>query len=389
MDMDIGIEFEYMLATATGPDAGRLQDFGSLSFVGLQALLAAKPGQGDPELATGDLGIKSGYWYLEGDERFHADGRFRTLEVKGVEIRTPPLPGVDAAADRLLEIEAELAERLAIGNLAPAIVGFNPIRSAYDFVPPLNPWEEALRRQHRGYDGSHISTLSYGPDLNLSHPGWSEAQGLDAARKLNYYAPYILPFSFSSPFFAGAPWAGWSKRSFERVRYRPAVKYYVAPGRVAALQAETRLAQPARIGREIGRIEFKAFDAIPSQALLRACCHLLVGICLDDELPGRSEECDVSLYRRAALYGFEAEAIEGGAREVLAKAGRALADHGQPRTLAPLEELLARRRTPAHDLLGTFRMGGPLFRPGGLGAGHRPQPARRNRSRVESHAPCP
>jgi len=367
--MRCGIEFEYLMVDIAGPDAGRIRDFSNLPFPWISAVLADKPGCDDPTLATGDLGIKRGYWYLEGDERFHADGRFRTLEVKGVEIRTPPAASVAGALDKLLEIESQLAVRLAENGLGLGIVGFNPERPRYDFTPPLNPWEEQLRQAHRAYDGSQVSTLSYGPDINLSMPDWTPEQALLASRKLNHYAPYILPFSFSSPFYAGRRWPGSSKRTFERAGRRPTVKLFLDDAALARLAPTSRLVHPARLAVEAGRIEFKAFDAQPSFALLAACCHLLEGICRSDQLPGQSEEIDVERYQRAAQAGFADQDLSAMAGEVLTKARAALdgaGKHAAAAALAPLDILLANRLTPAQALLDVHRQGGPRYKPGGL-----------------------
>lgn len=360
-----GIEFEYLLVDSHGPQAGRIRDFRNLDFAWLSGLLADKPGCGDPELHSGDMGIRSGYWYLEGDERFHADGSFRTLAVKGVEIRTPPRPGVAAAIESLLGIEARLAGQLERHGLGLAITAFNPLHQRYDFDPPLNAFERRLRAEDREYDGSEVSTLSYGPDLNLSLPGWGLRRGLDAARKLNYYAPYIVPFSFCSPYFAGEPWHGWSRRTWVRCARRPAVKLYLAPAAFAALAGRSALLRPARLAREVGRLEFKAFDAMPSVELLAACCHLLTGVCLAEDLPGRSEVADVALYRRAALAAFDDAGIRQGARRLLEAAAEALDRAGDAQAvagLAPLARLLASRSTPAHEL----RASGRLYHRGGL-----------------------
>lgn len=360
-----GIEFEYLLVDSHGPQAGRIRDFRNLDFAWLSGLLADKPGCDDPELHSGDMGIRSGYWYLEGDERFHADGSFRTLAVKGVEIRTPPRPGVAAAIESLLGIEAQLTGQLERHGLGLAITAFNPLHERYDFDPPLNAFESRLRAEDREYDGSEVSTLSYGPDLNLSLPGWGLRRGLDAARKLNYYAPYIVPFSFCSPYFAGEPWHGWSRRTWLRCARRPAVKLYLAPAAFAALTGRSALLRPARLAREVGRLEFKAFDAMPSVELLAACCHLLTGVCLAEDLPGRSEVADVALYRRAALAAFDDDGIRQGARRLLEAAAEALDRAGDAQAvagLAPLARLLASRSTPAHDL----RASGRLYHRGGL-----------------------
>lgn len=360
-----GIEFEYLLADTRGPQAGRLRDIHALDVARLADLLADKPGLGDPTLAEGDLGIRNGYWYLEGDERFDLDGRFCGFVAKGVEIRTPPRPGVAAAIDCLLDIERQLAARLERDGLGLAIAGFDPLRTQYGYQPPLNAFEQRLRAGDREYRGMELSMLTYGPDLNLSLPEWSTRRNLDAARKLNHYAPYIVPFSFSSPYCAGRPWHGWSRRTWLRCDQRPAVKLFLGLEEYAELADSSPLLRPARLAREAGRIEFKAFDAMPSVELLAACCHLLTGLCLADNLRGRSEIPDVALYRRAALHAFDDPEIRNGARAALYAAAEALDRAGNSAAvegLAPLARLLSSRSTPAHAL----RASGRLFHAGGL-----------------------
>jgi hypothetical protein len=357
-----GIEFEYLLIDRDGAEPGRVRDFSNLAFAEIRDLVDQRPGVDDPRLRSGDLGIKRGYWYLEGDERFHTDGSFRQLEVKGIEIRTPPAGSVDAAVALLLNIEEQLTAQLAPHGLGLAIAAFNPVRPGYDFSPPLNPFEQELRRLEHAYDGSRVSTLSYGPDLNLSHPDWDAAQCLDVARKLNHYAPFLVPFSFHSPFAAGKVWEGPSKRTWERAQLRPAVKAFFDP---VALPA-SRLAQAARLPSEIGRIEFKAFDAMPTAPLLAACGHLLAGVCAAPELTGRSEETEVCLYRRAAKRGFADDEIRAGATHLLACAGTALDRQGDEAGVAALGLIAAyleRRRTPADDLLDAWRADGRMYAP--------------------------
>ncbi|MDR1163639.1 MAG: glutamate--cysteine ligase [Candidatus Accumulibacter sp.] len=376
--MRCGIEFEYLLIDSAGAVPGRIRDFGNLDFAEIDAQLDDRPGLDDPELAVGDLGIKRGYWYLEGDERFFAADasemescrrRFRTLAIKGVEIRTPPADGVRGALDRLRVIEARLAERLHEHGLGLAIVAANPLRADYRFSPPLNAWEIELRRRHRACDAAHISNLTYGPDINLSMPDWTAEQALDATRKLNFYAPYLVPFSFCSPFHAGAHWPGFSWRTFHRAPLRPAVKLFLAGDALATLAAHSRLVHPARLPSENGRIEFKAFDAQPAPENLAACCHLLHGVCLANALHGRGEGCDVEVYRRAARLGFHDAVVHSTSGEVLKRATDALSRAGETEGVEALESLAAihtERRTPADDLLESWRRGGPMYAAGGL-----------------------
>lgn len=357
-----GIEFEYLVVDTHGVPL----DFTNTNFTTFQQALADKPGCSDPLLAVGDLGIRQGYWYVEGDERFHPDGRFHTMAIKGVEIRTPPRPSIAEALCSLVDIEAALAACLDRQGWRLACAGFNPCTPRYAFDPPLNPWEAALRAAHPEYQGQQVSTLSYGPDINLSHRNWTAGKTLDVARKLNYYSPWLVPFSFSSPFHGGKAWTGWSKRTYERCVFRPAVKVY-GPREMTVVSP---LQYPARLETEVGRIEFKAFDAFLSQELLAACCHLLRGVCLATDLPGRSDQADPEMHRRAALEGFGSPLIRDGARQVLTAARRALGEgaeqDGTPLDL--LEQLLETAQTPAHWLLAAWQAGHPPYRPGGLGS---------------------
>lgn len=352
-----GLEFEYLLANTQGPNVGQLRDFADLDFHELSALLADKPGRDDPELAVGDMGIRQGYWYLEGDERFHPNGDFDTLAVKGVEIRTPPAQSVTAAIEQLLHIEQQLLERLGQHGLGLAIAGLNPRHERYVFTPPLNAFERQLRAEDHEYDGMEVSTLTFGPDINLSFVGWDSARNLAVARKLNYYAPYIVPFSFSAPFWAGQPWAGDSRRTWVRSSCRPIVKTFVAPKALTEPPASPLL-RPARIASEEGRIEFKAFDAMPCLELLKACCYLLIGLCLDEQLKGQTDETALALFRRAAWHGFEDPEVYTGATQVLLAATKALQQHGEPegvQALVLLQQALERRLNPAHWMRAEHR----------------------------------
>ncbi|MGH3350457.1 MAG: glutamate-cysteine ligase family protein [Nocardioides sp.] len=365
-----GFEFEYALVTLPSPDgtgtahdAGTFHDFGDLDFTTLQAALADGSGSSDEDLVRGDLGIKSGYWYLEGDERFTPDGTFDTMLVKGVEIRTPICSSTTEAADRLLDLQELIAKRLAPLGLRLGIVGFNPVREAYVLDPPLNEWEQAMRTEHREYDHAEVSNLSYGPDINLSFPDLEAAEVVALAQRLTYYSPFLVPFSFSSPFHAGRPWRGPSKRTYERTWRRVATRCFVSSPPAGA---ETTLVHPPRIPREEGRIEFKAFDAFLSRDLLLAGAALTLGVCLADDLPGLADTPSRDLHQRAATSAFTDPEIAAGARDVLAAARRALAGRPEAGHLEVLDTLLSAGRTPADSLLDAYSRTGLMFHPEGL-----------------------
>ncbi|MEU6138510.1 glutamate-cysteine ligase family protein [Nocardioides sp. NPDC047086] len=364
-----GFEFEYALVTespdvgaGTFRDTGSFHDFVDLDFETLQRALADGSGTTDEGLVRGDLGIKSGYWYLEGDERFSADGTFTSMLVKGVEIRTPICSSTTEAADRLADLQDDISKRLEPLGLHLGIVGFNPVREAYVLDPPLNEWERKMRAEHREYDHAEVSNLSYGPDINLSFPGLSAEQVVEVTRRLTYYSPFMVPFSFSSPFHAGARWRGPSKRTYERTWRRVAARCFVAP----PAGAEPTMVHPPRIPREEGRIEFKAYDAFLSRDLLLAGAALTLGVCLADDLPGLADKPSRDLHQRSAVAAFADPEIAAGARDVLAAARRALAGVPESGHLDCLDQLLSAGRTPADSLLDAYSRTGLMYLPEGL-----------------------
>ena len=79
-----------------------------------------------------------------------------------------------------------------------------------------------------------------------------------------------MPLSFSSPFRDGAPWGGLSARTHLRTGARPAVLVFLGPG-APQVASDPSLTQPARLPAEVGRLEFKAFDATGASRSTASC----------------------------------------------------------------------------------------------------------------------
>jgi Glutamate-cysteine ligase family 2(GCS2) len=336
-----GIEAEFALVSARG----ELLDFTNLSFAAVQRVVDRLPDHGDPDLTRGDLAIKTTRWYVEGDERFAADGTFLRCVPKGVETRTPVCDGVAAATDLVLRQSGELAAAAAEDGLALTGIGLNPVTREYRPDPPFNPWELAMRARRPEYAGPEAYMLTYGPDVNVSHPGWTAERVLDIGRKLTFYAPALLPFGSSSPFAAGTRAAAYSARTLLRARTRPVARVF-GPG-----------GTPARIPAEVGRVEFKAFDAPPDVAWHGPLLALVAGLALDRTLPGRADSPDVAALCRAAVDGFDRD--RDPAARVLDAAAAALGAAGEP-FLAPLAAAVAERRTPAHGMIEAYERSGRI-----------------------------
>ena len=117
-----------------------------------------------------------------------------------------------------------------------------------------------------------------------------------------------MPLSFSSPFRDGAPWGGLSARTHLRTGARPAALAFLGPD-AAQIASDPSLTQPARLPAEIGRLEFKAFDAIGDLTLYGELLSLLTGLVLDDTLPGRRTTPDAAAHRHVATVGLADDAV--------------------------------------------------------------------------------
>jgi hypothetical protein len=339
-----GIEAEYALIR---PD-GRFADFTNTAYSEVQPVIDALPDHRYPELRIGDAGIRVKNWYVEGDERFDEDGQSTDLAFKGIEIRTPVFPTIEDSIRSLQELRLRLGAELNGRGWSLAAIGFNPRTTEYR--PSYAPWEKQLHASHLGNALPEVSTLSYGPDLNFSRSDDSPRAVLERVRRLTYYSPYIVPFSFNSPVVGGALWEGLSYRTYKRTGPRPA-----ALGHLIG-KHDHPLVKAADPPSQHLRIEFKSFDMVGDDQLLAELFYLVLGISLADvrDLPGAADLPNPELHQEVALSGFDDGEVHSQAARIVAAAQEALEAHGWSPDLPQLEEMLATRRTPAHASRAAF-----------------------------------
>ncbi len=351
--MHFGIEQEIPLIRLR-EDA--FADFSNTTHEELQAVVDELPlyPEDYPRLRVGDLGIKQKRWYVEGYERFDTSGKFLKSIPKSLEIRTTPHESIDGALNELVQSYRLLAGRLAAHGLGPAWISFNPIHPVFNPVPPLNSFEKKMRLESPEAETAVIAQLTFGPDLSLSFPDFDDRRLIDAGKKLTYYSPFLLPFSYSSPFSDNALWDGLSKRTFVRTGVRPAVMVFLYDGK-NMVASRPSLTQASRVPFEAGRIEFKAFDTCRDVRLYKALFLLLWGLILDETLEGRAMVPDRNLHQHSARAGFNDPEIKKEAQKVLLAAQQALQGIQDPAPLGMLETMLDANRTPVHDLVRTYQ----------------------------------
>jgi gamma-glutamyl:cysteine ligase YbdK (ATP-grasp superfamily) len=225
MTMAFGIEHEVAFLR---PD-GQFADFTNTTFEEFAQIIQRLPiYPGDyPQLHVGDVGIRKKRWYIEGVERFSETGELIGFAPKGIEIRTTIHFTIQGAIAELTESFQQLRDVAAQFGFTPFAVAFNPYQTAFEYDPPLNSYEQQLRNDEPEYQTEHLPMVTYGPDFNLSIAGLPIEHAIDVGRKLTFYSPAIVPFSFNAPFYAGTVWAGASARTAMRTGARPSVRVYV------------------------------------------------------------------------------------------------------------------------------------------------------------------
>ncbi|WP_017655785.1 hypothetical protein [Fortiea contorta] len=352
-----GIEHEVAFVNQEGEFA----DFSCTKFADFEQIIARLPTYPSdyPQLRVGDAGVKSKRWYIEGFERFANSGEAIDCVPKGIEIRTTIHSDIQGAINELSASFQLLREVAADFGFSPVLISFNPHKQTYVPQPPLNDYEISYLQGYPDEQTANIYMVSYGPDLNISADNLSTERLIDIGRKLTYYSPYIVPFSYSSPFYNGCLWSGLSVRTFIRTGKRSAALVFLkkAEELIASIPSLTKV---ARIPAEIGRIEFKAFDSCDDFSLYAALLALLKGLVLDETLTERATVPDAALHQLSAKQGFSNPDIFIKATHVLQAAELALVNDPDVHYLTVLKQILKHGQTKSHQLIEVYQRLGSI-----------------------------
>jgi hypothetical protein len=335
---------------------GKFADFHNTKFADFQQIIDKLPiyPTDYPQLRVGDAGIKKKRWYIEGFERFNESEEVIDCVAKGIEIRTTIHSSIQGAIDELTASFILLKEVAASFGFSPVLASFNPYTCVFKPQPPLNNFELKQLQAYPDEQTAHIYMVSYGPDLNISLANLSTEKLIDIGKKLTYYSPYIIPFSYSSPFYNGDLWEGLSVRTFIRTGKRSATLVFLEKTE-ELIKSVPSLTKIARIPSEVGRIEFKACDSCDNFAIYAGLLALLKGLVLDETLPGRAIIPDADLHQISAKYGFENEDIFVNTTKIFQSAEIALKDDPDIEFLTPLKVILSEQKTKSHELIKLFQ----------------------------------
>lgn len=316
--LKIGIEQEFVFADASG----RYLDADTSDYSAFSAIVEEFPAFAgdDAWLDCKSLERYPKRCYVEGFERHDGNGVCVETLPKGLEVRTLPHGTI---AGVLEEFESSCADVMRLARsrgLAPLLVSRHPFKTALAFEQRLGA-EERAARSDAELALARRAMLSHGLHVTVSLVGWSAEGMLGLVDKVNYYLPALIPWSFSSPFYAGKVFEGLCSRNYFR--------------------AESRRMADVEIRRGVPLLEFRGFDACGDARLLEALLNLYCGFLLDDSLPGRAPRQDPGRLKLSSLEGFGDRSLREEGQALLQAARSALADRGgAEESLALLEALL-------------------------------------------------
>jgi carboxylate-amine ligase len=329
-----GLEVEYLLVDA---ETFRPLWHPDLSFDALNSGFEAIPIEDIPALDGLDLEPphrKLMPFVVEGYHLPAPELSPRDVLPKGVEIRTPVCPSIEACLDCLRELHGRMEIALETLGYRAVACSHHPVEDRFE--GPQN------KRRHDYWQWAMLAMTTYGPDVNVSLPAPLNDR-LDVAdlhAKVNYYAPALTALTLASPLVRGDLWEirgriGKSIRTYRRSVIAPAIELHP---------------------EEAGRLEYKTFEATSSSGDLHAYFLLWLELLLDDGLRGRASE-QTRIYDLGAVArdGLAAETVAERAAEVLDRAPGVLAGWGfDPRPLELFRRRLETGRLPADDLIDLF-----------------------------------
>jgi hypothetical protein len=292
--MRIGIEHEFVFKD----DRENYLDFETADYGLFQKIVDEFPYiEGDDMVfECKSLEQKPKRCYIEGFERYDFKGKAVETIPKGLEIRTLPHERVAEVLQDFTTSYLRAMKIVKSFGFSPLLTSMHPFKTAVVFEDPLNDTEITLRTKEQLAVATN-ALLWHGLHVNVSIEGFSKEEMADLLQKVNYYAPYIIPFSFSSPFYGRTVFEGLSCRAY--------------------LKAETRKVAELQSRNEVDVIEFRGYDSCGDVKLLQSLLVLFKGLLLDKTLKKRAVFQDSEMVKRCALKGFEDETIRQEALHIL------------------------------------------------------------------------
>jgi len=301
--MKIGIEHEFVFKNANGD----YLDFANTEYALFQKVITNFPYVENDEryFECKSLESKPKRCYVEGFERYDEKGNITTTIPKGLEIRTRPHTSCEALMEEFTVSYRHMKNLAEEVGLSPLLVCWHPFKDTVAFDKPLSLTERKKRTQDAEDRAMH-SMLSSGMHFNVSVASFSFEQMQQLLYKINYYAPFIIPYSFSSPFSKSMSFC-LSNRNYHLYIERWPIAY-------------------ATRRKNSAIIEFRGFDACGDAKLLKALLLLFKALVADTTLQGSRKSPDKKLLTASVCDGFDDPVIKNEGKFLLNVLQKRIAD---------------------------------------------------------------
>ncbi len=283
--------------------------------------------------------IKPKRCYIEGFELHDEKGNIKETIPKGLEIRTTPHSNIQNLIEEL-KISLNLVKKITSKyGMYPILISYHLLRSKFEISEKILEHEKKFRTL-REFKIAIESMLTFGMHVGISSKNWDEETLINIKEKLNYYLPFIIPFSFSSPFFEGKEFGGECYRNYFRANFCPLVEI-----------------------RKIGEqkyVEFKPYDSVESEEVLKGLIYLLKGVILDKDLTNYSVNQNSDLIKKSSLYGFKNEFIKKEATNILESVSKTL--NKESVYLKPLWKILETNQIYSQKMKKRFKETKDIFK---------------------------
>ena len=214
--------------------------------------------------------------YIEGFELHDEEGNIIETIPKGLEIRTTPHSNIQDLIEELENSFSLLKNLTEKENIYPIFISYHPFKTKFNLPEKVLEHEKKFRTE-KELKIAMESMFTFGMHVSLSNNNWNKDILNKYVEKLNYYLPFIIPFSFSSPFLKGREFEGYCYRNYVRANY-------------------VKLVEIRKKNNQF-YIEFKAFDVVKDKELLKGLIYLIKGIIIEETLKGRLKKKDVNLIK--------------------------------------------------------------------------------------------
>jgi gamma-glutamyl:cysteine ligase YbdK (ATP-grasp superfamily) len=302
--MKIGIEHEFVFKNPNGD----YLDFANTEYTLFQKIVDDFPCEKSDSqyFECKSLETQPKRCYIEGFERYDEEGKVVATIPKGLEIRTTPHSSCDELIAEFVSSYHYMENAAKKFGLSPLLVCWHPFKDTVVFNQPFNQTEQKIRTKEEAERASH-SMLSSGMHFNVSVPSLTSMEQMQQLLyKINYYTPFIIPYSFSSP-FSKSMIPCLSNRNYNLYLDRWPIAYIAT-----------------RKNNII--IEFRGFDACGDAKLLKALILLFKALIAETALQGKALYPDKKLLTSSVCYGFDDPVIKKEGKALLNTLQEKIAD---------------------------------------------------------------